>query len=52
MTNDFPLKLLKLLAEGQIVFWMPKEEDYARFGVKGIAYCDAKYRDPDNVAKD
>jgi hypothetical protein len=49
ITNDFPVKLRALLARGEIVFWIPKEEDYARFNVRGIVYCEARYRDPDNV---
>jgi hypothetical protein len=49
ITNDFPASLRERLARGEIVFWIPKEEDYARFNVRGIAYCDARYRDPDNV---
>jgi hypothetical protein len=49
ITNDFPANLLARLAQGRIVFWIPKEQDYARFHVRGISYCDARYRDPDNV---
>jgi hypothetical protein len=49
ITNDFPRALLDRLKAGQLVFWMPKEEDYARFNVRGLAYCDARYRDPGNV---
>lgn len=49
ITNDFPPHLLDSLARGDVVFWMPKEEDYARFNVRGLTYCDARYRDPDNV---
>lgn len=50
ITNDFPRRLLDQLARGEIVFWIPKEADYARFNVHGLLYCDARYRDPDNVA--
>lgn len=49
ITRDFPERLIKDLAAGQIVFWIPKEQDYQKYGVKNIRYCDAKYRDPDNV---
>jgi hypothetical protein len=49
ITNDFPPDLLEKLAQGRFVFWIPKEADYARFHVRGITYCDARYRDPDNV---
>jgi len=46
ITNDFPRDLLDSLARGEIVFWISKEEDYARFNVRGLGYCDARYRDP------
>jgi hypothetical protein len=49
ITNDFPADLRESLAHGEIVFWIPKEDDYARFNVRGITYCGARYRDPDNV---
>lgn len=49
ITNDFPANLRDRLAQGELVFWIPKEEDYARFNVRGITYCDARFRDPDNV---
>jgi hypothetical protein len=49
ITNDFPPKLRAELAKGRIVFWIPKEADYARFHVRGVTYCDARFRDPDNV---
>jgi hypothetical protein len=49
ITNDFPQKLLDDLARVEMVFWIPKEADFARFKVRGITYCDARYRDPDNV---
>jgi hypothetical protein len=49
ITNDFPRKLLDDLARGEMVFWIPKEADYARFHVRGITYCDARFRDPDHV---
>jgi hypothetical protein len=49
ITNDFPAALREKLGRGEMVFWIPKEEDYARFNVQGVTYCDARYRDPDNV---
>jgi hypothetical protein len=49
ITNDFPANLREKLAQGEIVFWIPKEEDYKRFNVRGVTYCDARFRDPDNV---
>lgn len=50
ITNDFPPRLREQLARGEMVFWIPKEADFRRFNVSGLAYCNARYRDPENVA--
>ena len=43
ITYDFPEPLLEQLAEGKMVFWMPKEDDFKRYSISNIVYCGAEY---------
>jgi hypothetical protein len=46
ITYDFPSSLLDLLKKGQLVFWIPNESDFVKYGVRNITYCNAKFRNP------
>lgn len=49
ITRNFPQVLLDKLSKGELVFWIPKEDDFKNYGVSKLRYCNAKFRDPDNV---
>lgn len=43
VTYDFPKELLDQLAQGKIVFWIPLKNDFDRYAVKGLVYCNPKF---------
>ncbi len=46
LVKNAPKYILPLLKSGKTAFWIPTEDDYFRYGVRNVVYCNSKYRDP------